>query len=52
MSDTQSNLAPTGFDYVVGVTQDGINASLETPAGQTQHGIRRNRMRAADSGLT
>jgi hypothetical protein len=29
MSDTQSNLAPTGFDYVVGVTRDSINASLE-----------------------
>jgi hypothetical protein len=29
MSDTQSNLAPTGFDYVVGVTQDSINATLE-----------------------
>lgn len=29
MSDLQSNLASTGFDYVVGVTQDSINASLE-----------------------
>lgn len=29
MSDLQSNLAATGFDYVVGVTQDSINANLE-----------------------
>jgi hypothetical protein len=29
MSDLQSNLASTGFDYVVGVTQDSINANLE-----------------------
>jgi hypothetical protein len=29
MSDKQSDLAPTGFDYVVAVTQDSINATLE-----------------------
>lgn len=29
MSETQSNLSPTGFGYVVAVTQDSINATLE-----------------------
>jgi hypothetical protein len=29
MSKNQSNLTPTGFDYVVAVTQDSINAALE-----------------------
>lgn len=28
MSATQSDLAPTGFDYVVAVTQDSVNARL------------------------
>src|SRR5258707_460964 len=29
MSANQSNLSSTGFDYVVAVTQDSINATLE-----------------------
>ena len=29
MSSSQSNLSSTGFDYVVAVTQDSINATLE-----------------------
>lgn len=29
MSATQSNLTPTGFDYVVAVTQDSINGTLK-----------------------
>ena len=29
MSSTQSNLSSTGFDFVVAVTQDSINATLE-----------------------
>src|SRR5512132_1692901 len=28
MSDSNSDLSPTGFDYVVAVTQDSINATL------------------------
>jgi len=29
MSKNQSNLAPTGFDYIVAVTQNSINGTLE-----------------------
>jgi hypothetical protein len=38
MSQVQSNLSSTGFDYVVAVTQDSINAALEETlyAGQPE----------------
>lgn len=38
MSQFQSNLSPTGFDYVVAVTQDSINGALEETlyAGQAE----------------
>jgi hypothetical protein len=38
LSQIQSNLSPTGFDYVVAVTQDSINGALEETlyAGQPE----------------